>query len=211
MKRILLVCSACLFSGLPGLRGEDSGGAAAVAARQEAEENYKALKGHVEDLLAAQAEQDKHLAALAREISELREQVSKPAGNYASAEDLKRLAETIQEIDKKRQADKELILEEFAKLERIVTAAPAHASVKPPPPAAEIVPAGPKPDETGYNYVIKKGDRLSLIAKAYRDAGVKVTAERIQQANPGLDPARLIVGRKIFIPAGTEPPRTGNH
>jgi LysM repeat protein len=210
MKRILFLCSACLFSGLPGLRGEDSGGAAAVAARQEAEENYKGLKGHVEDLLAAQAEQEKHLAALAREISELREQVSKPAGNYAGAEDLKRLAETIQEIDKKRQADKELILEQFAKLERIVTAAPTRAPVK--PSATEVVPAaGPKPDETGYNYVIKKGDRLALIAKAYQNAGVKVTAERIQQANPGLDPARLIVGKKIFIPAGTESPRNGTH
>ena len=43
--------------------------------------------------------------------------------------------------------------------------------------------------------------RLSIIVKAYRDQGIKVTADQILKANPGLDPKNLIVGKKIFIPA----------
>ena len=139
----------------------------------------------------------------------MRDQVSKPTGNYASQEDLKRLAETIQEIDRKRQADKELILDEFAKLEKLVAAAPARAVAKPVVP--ENISAGPKPDDTVFNYKVKKGDRLDLIAKAYRDQGFKVTVKQIEEANPGLNPARLIVGQKIFIPAPTDSGRNGNH
>jgi LysM repeat protein len=53
---------------------------------------------------------------------------------------------------------------------------------------------------TGHDYVIKEGDTLSLIAKAYRDAGVKVTRAQIKAANPKVNFDVLIPGRKIFIP-----------
>jgi len=37
--------------------------------------------------------------------------------------------------------------------------------------------------------------------KAYAEKNIKVTTEQILKANPGLDPNRLRVGKKIFIPA----------
>jgi hypothetical protein len=42
---------------------------------------------------------------------------------------------------------------------------------------------------------------LSAIAKAYRAQNIKVTADQILKANPGLDPKSLVVGKKIFSPA----------
>ena len=59
---------------------------------------------------------------------------------------------------------------------------------------------GHKP-ERGYEYKLVAGDTLLIIAKAYRDQGVKVTADQILKANPGLDPKNLKAGQKIFIPA----------
>ena len=47
----------------------------------------------------------------------------------------------------------------------------------------------------------RRGDTLSIIAKAYRDQGIKVTTDQILKANPGLDPKSLKVGQKILIPA----------
>jgi phage tail protein X len=49
--------------------------------------------------------------------------------------------------------------------------------------------------------VIKSGDTLDAVALAYREKNIKVTVAQILSANPGLKAGRLIVGKKIFIPA----------
>ena len=133
-------------------------------------------------------------------------QSSKPNGNFATQDDLKQLATAVQEIDKKREADKDLILKEMEKLGQAVTGQPTHTSTPHPnnqntgnsnsgaPPAAN-------PDQTGFYYTIKKDDTLGLVAQAYREQGVKVSVKQIVDANPNLNPAKLRVGMKIFIPA----------
>jgi LysM repeat protein len=55
--------------------------------------------------------------------------------------------------------------------------------------------------EKGYEYEIKPGDSLVRIARAYSQAGVAVTIANILAANPGLDPTKLRVGQRIFVPA----------
>src|SRR5262249_21603217 len=69
------------------------------------EERLNKLSGQIEDLLAAQAAQQKRLAALAREISELREHAQRPNPAYAGQEDLRHLAEALREVDRKRLDD----------------------------------------------------------------------------------------------------------
>jgi len=59
----------------------------------------------------------------------------------------------------------------------------------------------PAARKTVTKYKVAAGDTLSIIAKAYRDQGIKVTSETDFKANPGLDPKSLKVGQKIFIPA----------
>ena len=157
------------------------------------------LSGQIQDLLAAQEQQTKQFAALQKDISELREKVNTPQVDAASRADLTSLAEKVQEIDKKRQADRELILDQIKQLGKVAAMPPSHGKPKPPitPVADDPTPATP---QKGYEYVVKAGDTVGSIAKAYRDQGVKVTTEKILKANPGLDPTKLYVGKKVFIP-----------
>ena len=71
----------------------------------------------------------------------------------------------------------------------VATARPAPAT---PPPPAEI---GPH-----YEYVVEKGQTLSLIAD-----GFGTTVPKILAANPGLKPNLLRVGQKLIIPAEDVP------
>jgi LysM repeat protein len=159
------------------------------------------LSGQIQDLLAAQEQQGKRLDALAKQLSELSDKVNMPAANpdNASRDDLKNLAEKVQEIDKKRQADLELVLKTIKNLGDIGSSSGHKSTVKTSPPPNETTDA-PATPQKGYEYKVQANDTLSAIAKAYRDQGVKVTTTQILKANPKLDPAKLFVGQKIFIP-----------
>ena len=138
----------------------------------------------------------------AKEIASLREQASKPSGNYAAQEDLKRLADTVEKVDRKRIEDSEKTRAELLKLAKIVTSTPTVSPKKPAPTTSTEGPSGDKtPPQNGFYYTIESKDTLSLIVQAYREKNIKVTTAQIIKANPGLDPNRLTPGKKIFIPA----------
>jgi LysM repeat protein len=162
------------------------------------------LSGQVQDLLDAQAAQGKRIDALEKQVSDLGDKLSQPAAasDSASADDLKKLAAQVQEIDQKRQDDNAKILDALEKLGK--GGSISTASHKPSPTVSTTstdtsttTSTGP---QKGYEYKIAPGDTLSAIAKAYRAQGVKVTSEQILAANPGLNPKNLIVGKTIFIP-----------
>ncbi|MGD0745633.1 MAG: hypothetical protein ABSA45_10805, partial [Verrucomicrobiota bacterium] len=149
-----------------------------VAARaQDAEltERINKVEGYVQDLQAAQLAQGKHIEALTKEIADLRDKLNQPAANnYAGADDLKKLAEQVQELAKKQQADNDQVVKTLDKLGKI-SASPA-VSHKPPPsvepatPADNPTPGGP---QKGYYYTIKDKDTVIAIAKAYRAQNIK--------------------------------------
>ena len=160
-------------------------------------------------MLESQSQQSKRIDALEKEISDLRDKVNTPVANDSvSHDELKKIADQISEVDRKRQADSDMIATQISNLAKA-------AAVAPPPPihhssststtstgdgsgsGFDTPPASP---QNGYYYPIKSGDTLSLIVKAYRDKGVKVTSKQVLKANPGLDPNKLLVGKKIFIP-----------
>lgn len=193
MKRILF---AAIFTTL----------AAATVFGQDAatQAQIDKLTGQIQDLLAAQEQQTKKLDALEKEISELRDKVNTPAAtpDSASAADLKTLATQVQEIDRKRQADRELILDQIKQLGKVAAAGtPGKTKAKPvaatPDDGTATAPTTP---QKGYEHTVEKGETLAAIAKAYRDQGVHVTTTQILKANPGLDAGKLYVGKKIFIP-----------
>jgi LysM repeat protein len=190
MKRFFFVLIAFVFFAAPALRGQDAA----------SEERLNKLNGYVQDLLTAQSEQQKRIAALAKEIESLREQQSQPNVGYATAEALKKLAEKVQEIDKKREADKELILKKIEELAKTLAGPSKKPVVAVPAPTAGATNA-PATPEKGFWYVIQSGDTLSVIAEAYREKNIKVTVDQIMKVNEGLNPNRLKVGQKIFIPA----------
>jgi nucleoid-associated protein YgaU len=164
------------------------------------------LSGQIQDVQDALSAQDKRIEALEKKVSDLQDQVNKPAGNdFAGADDLKKLAEQVQEIDKKRQEDNQKILDALEKLGKSGGGAEVDLHHTPDvptgPTGGNSNPPNAAGPQQGYEYTIQAGNTLSAIAKAYRAQGVRVTVNQILAANPGLNPNSLIVGKKIFIPS----------
>jgi len=157
-------------------------------------ERVNQLNGYVQDLLEDKANQKRQIDSLMREVQSLREQLqNQPKGNYASQEDLRALAKQVQEVEDNRKTDREVILKAIEKI--------AKAPVVAPPPRTSS--GGSRSDlpDKAIEHTIASGDTLSSIASAYnKEKNLKLTAELIQKANPGLDPLKLKVGQKIFIP-----------
>ena len=199
MKRVSIFLFVCLLSITPELRAQDAAAASAKADRDAAEERYKRLNSALEDLLATQNEQQKRIAALAKEVEGLREQMSKPSGNYASQDDLRALAKTVEKIDQKRVEDNERIVKEIGKLGKVV--APSTPPKKSAGTGTSTVTDTPSVlEKDHYKYVVQSGDFLSTIVKAYNEKGIKVTLDQILKANPKLDPNKLRIGQEIIIP-----------
>jgi len=192
MKRIaILTLGLALLSGST-LQAQDAG----------TEERLNKLAGQIEDLRSNQEAITKRVEALGQAIENLRGQMDKPNGNYASDEDVKRLADAVKEIDRKRLDDYEKIRNELKNLGKSLAAPAPPVRKSNPQPIAETGTSDKSsgPDKA-FEYQVKKGDTLSIIAQAYRDNNIKVTTDQILKANPGLKPERLRVGQKIFIPA----------
>lgn len=136
--------------------------------------------------------------ALEKKFNDLSDKLNQPGANhFASADDLKKLADQVQEVDKKRRSDNEQILKELEKLDKALGVASASHKSAPVAATDNSTPSGP---QKGYYYEIKSGDTLSAIARAYREQGIKVSVDQILAANPGLNPKNMVVGKKVFIP-----------
>jgi LysM repeat protein len=192
MKRISFLLVTLALCSPPAVRAQDAA----------TEERLNKLSGRIEDLTAAQEALRKQISELTRELEGVREQSGKPNASYASREDLNRLAEKVQEVDRKRMDDAEKIRTELLKLRKVLEAPlsqPKKTTVTAPKDTA--VTTSPTTPEKGFEYVIKSGDTLEAVAQAYKEKNIKVTVAQIQKANPGLKAERLRVGQKIFIPA----------
>ena len=181
--------------------------AAAAAERAEAEERQRILSATVADLAAAQAAQQKKISKLTEELKKLREAAAAtPTIKYATAEDLKNLAERLAELDKRREADKELILAEIAKLGKSLSTPPPKPRAPKPPPVTNSPPPKADGDLPVIEYSVAKGDNsLTAIVMAYNEAAKRegrktITIQQVLDANPGLNPNRMKIGQKINLP-----------
>ena len=197
MKRISFLLVTLALCGAPAVRAQDAA----------TEERLNQLRGSIEDMKASDEALKSRLDAMAREIASLREKVSQPTGTYASAEDVKSLANAIKEIDRKRIEDNKKIDDELQKLARLLSAPVPSPTKKGSAPTSHGDPT-PTPDANakGYDYVIQPGDTLSGIAGDYKKKNIKIVSiPEIVKANPGLNPNNMVVGKKIFIPAPASP------
>jgi len=179
-----------------------------IAPAQDAavEERLSSLSAQIDVLKEAKELQNKRIEALEKQVSDLQSKVSQPQGDYASTDELKKLAEAIKEVDKKRQADSENVADQLEKLRKALlnngggAGGGRRSSVTPPPETAKTFdPATPH-----MEYKVQSGDSLSAIVKAYRDKGVKITLSQVLAANPGLKPENMKVGQTIIIPAAAQ-------
>jgi LysM repeat protein len=174
--------------------------APAIAPAQDAatEERLNKLGAQIEVLIEAKDAQNKKIDDLQSQVRDLQNQVSKPTGNYASADDVKQLADAIKEVDRKRQEDNEKVLTELEKLGKTLGGSGSRrtTTVADPKPPVDVNPNAPH-----FEYTIQSGDSLLAIVKAYREKNIKITLSQILAANPGLKPENMKVGQKIIIPA----------
>ena len=207
MKRFLFLGVLAIgFLTFP-LPAQDSTGAAAIAEKQEAEERYKRMSADVESLLAANLSLQKKISALETEVQKLREEQSRAANNNTANESVKRLAETVQEVDKKREADKQLILEEFSRFRKTLSSTPTPPSIRVTPKVS--VPDTSSTPEKGFTHVVESGETLGKIVLDYNAAfkakGMKtVTQKQVMDANPSVNWNKLKIGQKVFVPAPAE-------
>jgi LysM repeat protein len=182
------------------------------------DERLKQLSGKVEDLIAGQEVLHKRIEELAAQLGNLREQQNRPAPNYASPEDLNRLAKAIEQVDGKRIEDNQKIRDELLRLIDAVKAAPVATPKRPrgtasssgpkknsPPPSDKPADHKDNATEQGFEYPVAKGDTLSAIIAAFHEKHIMVTERQILEANPGVKPNRLTVGMKLFIPQPRTP------
>jgi LysM repeat protein len=216
MKRKFLLAGLaahffCLPARAPAQDGQESP-VAAAAERENTEANFKQVNVKLELLEEALRTQQRRIGALVNEIHALKEEVDRLKARNESAatqESIKRLAEKIEEVDKKRRDDNELVLAQLKAIGKgLSKPAPLPKESVTPPPASTkpdhaAPPPGDKPPDNGYTYKIKKGDYLSRIVKDLNAQGFKVTQKQIEDANPGVNWNNLAIGRTIFIPQPT--------
>lgn len=207
MKKIFLILTMMTVAGSGALRAQDAA----------TEERLNKLNGAIADLRESQDALKKQIERIAKEIEAVREQASKPTGNYASVDDLKSLAKSVEEVDRKRIKDFEKVDDALQKirklLEKPVTPAAGTSSGKKGSSTAKSDSGTEKKsddktpddkstgDDKAFPYVIKKGDTLDAIVLAYKEKNIKVTVDQILKANPGLKPEKMYIGQKIWIPA----------
>lgn len=188
MKRwfVSVACSLVLVCA-PAVTGQDAA----------TEERLNKLSGQIEDLIVAQKAQQKQISELIREIQDLKDGANRPNQNYATHDDLRALAESVKEVDRKRVEDARTVQNELQRILKEVTAATSKPVRRQEEPSA----AANSLPEKYFEYMVASGDTLSIIVQAYRRQNIKVTVESILKANPGLKPERLQVGQKLIIPA----------
>lgn len=208
MKR-LCILAAISFALLhrPAL-GQDAAAtnAAAVAEQQGVDEKFKQLSANIASLRSADQALLDQLSALKADLQQLRTEQSRLSANSSVQDDLKLLARKIEDVDKKRQDDKDLISEEIkkssARLEKLL----GDAASPTPKSSTKTTPAPDAPlMANGVSYTIKEGDRLIDIVKAYnadlKSKGMKtISLKQVKDANKDVDWTKLKAGQKIVIP-----------
>ena len=189
-----------------------------AASLPEIAENYKILKGQMEDLRDANTALKHQIDDMQAKIDALTAQQGKPSGNFASQDDVKALKDAIEAVDKKRMADNDEVLKELKQIAKLsgksgsvttVTPHPTPAS----PPADPVADTAKQPDGPGFLYEVKSNDTPNKIAKKlFEEKGIKITGEQIMAANPKVkDATKLWIGQKLFIPMPKTTPDTANN
>jgi len=191
MKRISFFLMTALFL------------APVVAPAQDAavEERLNSLSAQIDVLKEAKEIQNKRIEALEKQVSDLQSQLSKPSGDYASTDDLKKVADAVKEVDKKRQADSENVADQLDKLRKALLNGGSGGRRSTAPASTDTPKTAFDPSTPHMEHKVESGETLSAIIKAYRDKGVKITLSQVLAANPGLKPENMKVGQTIIIPA----------
>lgn len=200
MKPHVLLCTVCLLlAALGPLRAQES--LTALAERQQWEERVNTMNARLEKLEESIQLYQQRMNKLNDEIRSVREELARANNsgvNAATQKSLELLANAVKEVDRKRMADNEKVLNALNELQKglLNKSNSSRSAPKDTPP-----PRAASPAKDGYEYTVQAGDNASVIASKVKKNGVNITPQQIIDANPGVAWNRLKVGAKIFIPA----------
>lgn len=189
---------------ITGLSAQDNAArAAAIADREAAEERYRRLNTAVEGILAAQADRQRRLDALTAEVRQLRtDSASQPRGDFVTQDQLRQLVDTVKELDRKREADRRMILEEIENLGKSV--AESLKAATPRPSVSERPSAATDANREIAEHIVEQGQTLSAIVAAYnaeyKKRGKRTSLKLVLDANPNVKPESMSVGQKVIVP-----------
>ncbi len=200
MKRIyfFLVSAALVTTPSLSLRAQDAA----------AQERLDKMAGQIAGLMENQEALRKKVEDLEKAIDHLRAQMDKPNSSYASQDYVKQLYDSVKDLDRKRIEDNEKMKADmkaaFLELSKLIKSTTPKTAPPTPTPAPDDKgkKSGPAADDKGYWHVVKEGELLSNIVRAYReDKKTTATLDQVIKANPNLKPDKIYAGQKIFIPA----------
>ena len=161
-------------------------------------ENVNRLQGQLEDLLQSYNALKKEVDILQIELRKTRAESLKSKPDSITKSDIEGLTKAIREVDRKRSADKELILKEIRNIarnsnnnSRPITTTPSTTNRKP---------------QKGFEHTVQSGETISAIIAAYNEqlkieGGKKrITLNSVLKANPKLNPRSIQIGQILFIP-----------
>ena len=161
-------------------------------------ENVNRLQGQLEDLLQSYNALKKEVDSLQLELRKTRAESLKSKPDSITKSDIEGLTKAIREVDRKRSADKELILKEIRNIarnsnnnSRPITTTPSTTNRKP---------------QKGFEHTVQSGETISAIIAAYNEqlkieGGKKrITLNSVLNANPKLNPRSIQIGQILFIP-----------
>jgi seryl-tRNA synthetase len=186
---------------------------------QQAEEDVDRLRARVQKLESA-------IAEIRASLGEVRGVASNAGKDGVTQDQLKKVVDQIRELDKRRQEDNDRIVMQLKKLadipapqlptdlektDRRIGGPKAKAKEAASPGAGDSgsgstnAAGEPKPllppNFAFFEHTIEEGQTLGEIIAEYNKAhGMKVRLKHVLEANPKLNPNRMVVGRKIRIP-----------
>ncbi len=201
MKKMVWVFLMMAVVMVPGAWGAGEDAARAAADRAAAEERYRILQSSIDDLVSSQREFRRRLDAVSEALQKVSREVNAKPDNsrVVTREEFEKLVESVREIDRKREADRRQILEQIEDLGKSLQEMLKRPAVVPPTAKSQ-----PRGNQEGVEYVVEAGNTLSSIISAhnaaFKEKGRKTSLQLILDANPGLKPTTMQVGRKLFIP-----------
>lgn len=175
-----------------------------VTASEESIEAFRALLQRLEG----------EVRTLRAENESLRQAIANRK-DAVTTEQLKRVVDQVQEVDRNRIKDNQQVLEALRRLEKVPLPPPPSRTERPERPerssrpessdTGESRPAPSKPPvpAEGYVHKIKEGESLGLVLDAYRkEYQLKTSMKQVLEANPSIkDPRKVRAGQEVFIPA----------
>ena len=181
MKRLILI------TGLLALAGCDTTSREIQREQVSQRQTIMELQEKQETLNVNLQNTQEENARLRQQIEEMKTELqASRQTSSAYAGDIARLDELVQKMNSAREKDRRVILDEVS--QELARMSQRTASASPPPPKKAA-------SEVGYEHIVKKGETLFAIAKAY---GIPAIA--IAKANGLKETSPLKAGQTLFIP-----------